>query len=454
MRHPIFSSITNAIFSENQRGKTVKKNIIGSLLIKGVSIAISLLIVPITLNFMDKEMYGIWLTISSIVVWLNFLDIGFTLGLKNKLTEAVSLNDYTKGRNLVSTTYILLVLIFIPIAIILFFSVSLLNWSSILNVEAKYNYDIVITMKALSVFFCLQMILNTITSVLAAFQKVAFSSLISVIGQAFSLLTVYTLTKIASPSLLYLSYAVSAIPIIIFLLASLFLYRSGRLKLVAPSIYCFERSLVHELLNLGVKYFLIQIQIVVFYQSTNFLISNIAGAAYVTEYNIAYKYLGVAIMLFSIILTPLWPAYTEAYTQKDFPWMRKTYWKLTRLFAILTASVIVMMILANYIYRIWVGSNVSVSYAMTLSVGIYVILHSWMTMQAQLINGIGTIKLQTYVTLIGLLFHIPLSLFLGKLLGSTGVILSMIIIESIYCTFFTLQINKIISNRAKGIWLA
>ena len=80
-------------------------------------------------------------------------------------------------------------------------------------------------------------------------------------------------------------------------------------------------------------------------------------------------------------------------------------------------------------------------------------IHSWDALQVQLINGIGTIKLQTYVTLIGLVLHIPLSLCLGQYIGAIGVVISMIIINIIYSSFFTIQISKLLNKKAKGIWI-
>ena len=62
------------------RSVVVKKNIVGSLFVKGCSIVISLLIVPLTLGYVSSDLYGIWLTLSSIMMWFNFFDIGFTLG--------------------------------------------------------------------------------------------------------------------------------------------------------------------------------------------------------------------------------------------------------------------------------------------------------------------------------------------------------------------------------------
>ena len=62
----------------HKRSLEAKKNIIGSLLIKGCSIAIGLVAVPLTINYINPAQYGIWLTLSSMIAWFSFFDIGFT----------------------------------------------------------------------------------------------------------------------------------------------------------------------------------------------------------------------------------------------------------------------------------------------------------------------------------------------------------------------------------------
>ncbi|MBQ4462529.1 MAG: hypothetical protein II908_12010, partial [Bacteroidaceae bacterium] len=77
-------------FNGNSRTVAVKKNILISLLMKGVSIAVSFALVPLTIGYVSPELYGVWLTLSSIMTGLSFMDIGFSQGLKNKLTEAIA----------------------------------------------------------------------------------------------------------------------------------------------------------------------------------------------------------------------------------------------------------------------------------------------------------------------------------------------------------------------------
>ncbi len=445
-------TILNKFLSGSQRSITVKKNIIGSLCIKGVSIIISLMLVPMTLGYVSSELYGIWLTLSSIMMWLNFFDVGFTLGLKNKLAEAIALEEWEKGKALVSTTYFMMIIIFIPLCLILICCIPLVNWAHFLNVNPLYTTDIIKALYALTTCFCLQMIVNILTAVVAAYQKVALSSAFPVIGNFLSLIVIFLLTKLCPPSLLALAIAIAATPIIVIIIASIILFHK-KFKKVSPNINCIKKIYIKDLFGLGVKFFIIQIQIVVLYQCTNILISNVSGPEDVTAYNIAYKYLGIAMMIYTIIISPLWPAFTDAYTKKDFNWMKNIYRKMTYIFLISAAGIICMLLISPFTYRLWIGEKANISYNMTLAVSIYMIICSWESLQVQLINGIGTIKLQTYITLTGLIIHIPLSLYLGKYIGAVGVIYSMILINTLYTIFFTIQINKLLNQKAKGIWI-
>jgi O-antigen/teichoic acid export membrane protein len=436
----------------SSRSVAVKKNIVGSLFVKGCSIVISLLIVPLTLGYVSSDLYGIWLTLSSIMMWLNFFDIGFTLGLKNKLAEAIALGDMQRGKILVSTTYFMMIAIFIPLCIALEIIIPHINWASFLNVASSYNPDIIRTLHILAACFCVQMIVNVLTAVLAAYQKVALSSAFPVIGNFISLFIILLLTKYAPPSLSLLALTVSTIPVIVVIIASFVLY-SRTFAAVAPKWNFVRKGYVKDLFNLGAKFFLIQIQVVILYQCTNILISNVSGPTDVTSYNIAYKYITISMMVFSTIMAPLWPAFTEAYTKQDYAWMKNVYNKMCRLWVGLVIVVLLMIFVSPVIYKLWIGNKAIIPLMMTVLIGIYTIIHSWDVIQINMINGVGTIKLQTYMTLLGLIAHIPLSLLLGKYIGCYGVIISMIVINIIYSTTFTIQIRKILNKTATGLWL-
>ena len=56
------------------RSKVAIKNILLSGFVKGLNIAVSFLTVPLSLKYLSQEVYGVWLTIYSIMTWLMYFD--------------------------------------------------------------------------------------------------------------------------------------------------------------------------------------------------------------------------------------------------------------------------------------------------------------------------------------------------------------------------------------------
>jgi hypothetical protein len=91
----IFETYAGDFFKKgHQRSINAKKNILLMLVIRGGSILISFFLVPLTINYVNPTRYGVWITLSSIISWFSFFDIGFGNGLRNKFAEAVA-----KGEN-------------------------------------------------------------------------------------------------------------------------------------------------------------------------------------------------------------------------------------------------------------------------------------------------------------------------------------------------------------------
>lgn len=438
-------------FHGDERSVTVKKNIVYSIIIKMVSIVVAFLIVPVTIGYVSAELYGVWLTLSSIMTWIAFMDVGFTQGLKNRLTEAIAIEDWDRGKELVSTTYFMMLIIFVPVSIILILLVPLIDWCDLLNVNSIYSGEIGKVMVVVVGFACLQMIVNVIVSVVAAFQKVALSNSFSVIGNVLSLLVIILLTKTCPSSLIYLSVTLCSFPVIVTIFASIYFYRREYRK-ISPSFKKIRTGLVKDIFGLGYKFFIINIQVIVLYQSTNVLISYVSSPLMVTSYNLAYKYLNLGMMLFTIITAPLWPAYTDAYTKGDYDWMIATRKMMQKVFAASIMLSVILIIVSPVFYKIWVGDKAEVPFIMTLSVAFYVIAYCWSNLNGTLIVGMSKLKIQTVLCIIGMLLHIPMSLFLSDSFGAYGVLISLTFITLVYAIVVNIQVNKILNKTAVGIW--
>ena len=150
------SNILSWINNGSERTAKLKKNVALSIFIKIGSILSSLVIVPMTIDFVNENVYGTWLTISSIVAWMSFFDIGFTNGLRNKFSEALALGDRRKARTYVSTTYVVLSVIFMALAVIMIAVVHAIDISPLLKLDMTNEPDLKLALTVLVLYFCIK----------------------------------------------------------------------------------------------------------------------------------------------------------------------------------------------------------------------------------------------------------------------------------------------------------
>ena len=122
--------------SGHARSIKAKKNILASIVLKVVNVGLNFIYIPLLLDYLGQDDYGVWLTISSTVTWFGFFDIGLGNGLRNKLAIALANNDYTLAKKYISTTYAVLSIIALVVIIIFSFISRYLNWNSIFNTHS------------------------------------------------------------------------------------------------------------------------------------------------------------------------------------------------------------------------------------------------------------------------------------------------------------------------------
>jgi O-antigen/teichoic acid export membrane protein len=443
--------IKNFFTQGNERSINAKRNILIIAVLKGCGIAISLFLVPVTIHYVNPTRYGIWLTLTSIVGWFSFFDIGLGNGLRNKFAEAVASRKPELARTYVSTTYAILTII-IAIVLLIFFCINpFLNWAKILNTPANMVGELRLLALIVFGFFCIQFVLQLITTIITANQQPAQASVFGFLGNLLSLGIIYVLTKTTSGNLIYLGTVFSVTPVVVLISSSLWFY-SHKYKQYAPSIKFVKFRFARDLMSLGIKFFVIQMAAVVLYQTSNIIIAHLFGPEQVTPYNIAYKYFSVITMAFSIIMLPLWSAYTEAWIKKDIAWIKNSINKLVLIWIFIAISVMIMLVSSNFIYRIWVGKEIKVPISVSVVMAAYVVINSWCGIFSQFLNGVGKIKLQLYSGTFGALINIPLSIMLGKQFGIYGVLLSSVILGTVSAVWSPIQYNKLINNKATGIW--
>ena len=445
--------ISNFFTKGHERSIKAKKNIVASFAIKGINIAIGLALVPLTIDYLNPTKYGIWITLSSIIGWFGFFDIGLGHGLRNRFAEALAKGEKELARVYVSTTYAIIAIIIGTILVLFYLVNPFLNWNKILNAGTDLNLQSELGLLALIVFtfFCLQFIFKLIATVLLADQRPAKASLFDLFGKIIALALIFLLTKTTQGSLLYLGIVMSSAPVFVLIVSSFWFY-NGKYKMYRPSFKFIDFNKAKDLFSLGIKFFIIQIAAVILYQTNNIIISHLFGPEEVTPYNVAFKYFSVLMMGFSIIITPYWSAITEAWTKNEFAWIKNTIQKLIKIWGLLCLTGFVMLISSPFIYKIWIGDKVIITYSLSVFVVIWVLLNAWNGIYSQFLNGVGKIKLQLFLGISAAILNIPLAIFLGKKIGVEGVLLANIIVLLIGTIVYPIQYKQLIKGNTKKTW--
>ncbi len=435
------------------RSKKIAYNVFLSSLCSGVSLLTSFLIVPLTINYVNPTQYGIWMAISSVIGWISIINLGLGNGFRNKFAEAKAKGNNRLAREYLSTTYFALSCIIILAILLIQIVNSFLDWSSILNVSQEYKYELRKVFGIVACFFCMTMVVRIFNTMLIADQKPGLASVVDTIGSICSLAAIFLLSQFTTGSLLNLALYYSGIPCLVILLASLYTFCTSKYKYLSPKISYIRVALIKDILNLGLKFFVIQICLISTFQIINIVISREVGPEAVTQYNISYRYFNIIYTVMSLVMAPFWSAFTDAYVQHDYDWMKNSLRSLERccLFALLVG--LVMLAMSNWFYRIWIGDSVSVPFLLSVGSMFYTLSMITATIYMLPINGIGTLKIQLIIYIVFALSSWILMTLSCRLLGLYGIVLVPIIVYLIQALLGKIQLTKILNKTAFGIWL-
>ena len=449
----IKTQIRKKFIGTDSRSKKMYKNTVAMIGIRGVSMILTLISAPIMLHHVDRADYGVLLTLTSIVGWVGYMDVGLGNGLRNKLPEFLAKGDFHSAKKIVSSCYVTLA-IYVALIIVIFLMVSpFVDWLGVLNSPTSDAGEIRGLTNVVFIAFCIQFLFGLINSILFAYQMPAFQSLFTFVGQFIALIALVIQVYVFDvTSVLQIGAVNSMIPPLVLFLGSIGLFRT-KLKEIAPSFKLFEFKSVGSILSLGLKFFVLQMITIVLFQANSIIIARVVSPEAVVEYNLAFKYVSLLTMIFTIVITPVWSATTDAYVRKDFAWINKTI-SLSRKVCIASIFIGVLMVLASkFVYGIWLGKcTIDINYSTTSLILLYISFEMLYKVYGTIINGTGKVFAQIILTGVIAIIYIPLAILLGKLFGLSGVLIANAIVFALNYLWSKVQCNKLISQTATGIW--
>lgn len=402
-----------------------------SFFYKGIITLTGLISVPLTVNYLGVERYGLWITISSTIAFLAFADLGLGNGLLNAISKSSGLDSLDDAKIAVSSTFFMLLGISISLFAIFGVIYPYIHWSRVFNVTS----DIAIresgpAMAVLLITFLINMPLGIVQRIQMGYQE-GYKNQLWLSGGAVLGLVGVLLCIYYRAGLPWLVLAISGGPLLATLMNGAFLFIHSRPCLL-PRWHYFSFSAGKNLVSIGLIFFILQLFTVFGNSIDNIVIAQVLGASAVASYAITKK-LFLATQISQFIIQPLWPAFGEAMSRKDYKWAKRTLTR-TLTFSLVTGliSAFPLLIFGKPIISFWVGSELIPSSSLLLAFFFWVLLVNYGGTMSVFLNSGSLVGKQVVFIGAATISSAILQIILCDLWGVSGIVWAILIGYSIF----------------------
>jgi O-antigen/teichoic acid export membrane protein len=404
-----------------ERYRRLLLSTLASIFAKSISLLTTLISVPLTLNYLGVERYGLWMTISSTITLLGFADLGLGNGLVNAIAEADGKDDREGAKRAITSGTFMLFGIGVVILVSFILIYPVVPWPNLF----KLTNEIASREAGLSVLvfitcFAINLPLGVVQRVQLGYQEGFLNNLWQSIGNILGLIGVLIVINVKA-GLPWLVLAMAGLPLVAWLANWLNEFIRIRPWLLPRWAY-FDWEIAKQLAATGGLFFAIQISALFGGESIdNLVITRILDPSSVSLFAVTQKYFTIALMA-QIFLIPLWPAFGEALARRDKIWVRKAF---NRAMIVSVGGVgvlsILLTIVGKQVIRIWAGPSVIPGSALLLGTACLAIMNGYKGCISMLFNSGVFLRRQLPYFLFGSILSLILKIVLCKFIGIAGV---------------------------------
>ena len=415
-------NLLNLDDSERRERKIVLSGI-SNLIARGVQIGVALLSVPLTINYLGTERYGMMMTFMSFVGLLSFADLGLGIGLQNSIPSSIATEKIKEN---ISSTFFTLLGITIIFGLIFFIIYPNISWEKIVNVNSivaikESHYSILVLMSA----FCIGLPFSIIQKVNTGYQRSYINSGWQLLGNITSLiiLIIFIQLKLGTHFLIFAVYGTNIFFTIINWVV-FFVFQNIELF---PKLKYFSSLSFKNIFHVGSVFFFLQIFTLVGNSSDSIIIAQYLGASAVAVYAVGFKLYQTLIIPVQVFLEPSWPALNEAMFNKDFDWVKKTIrrnFKFAIFFSIGLSTF--LMVFGPLLIELWIGRTIEIPFEVFLAFSLLIFNANIGGAFCSILNTEKFLKPQLVLIIIANAVAIFLKVIIVNYFNIQGVILATI----------------------------
>lgn len=412
-------SLFRLLFSKGRGGVVVRTALV-SISSRGFSVIASLLTVPLVLNHVGRERYGIWMAGIALAAFFTMADGGVTKGLIARVAQAHGSGDRAQIRMLITSALVMTVTMVAAFMVALAIAVFMIDWQWAFNLSTsalgREAGAVILTIcLCYAVSFPATVIREARLGMLQGAAANAWDFAGTVCGFAGLIVAIrygYGLVAIAA-------IWAGAPALMRYLAALVFFAMDGRDLL--PSWRHFQPVAGRALVAAGGVYMLFTLTQTLAVQSDQVLIARFLGAESVTDYAVVQRLFNQVQVIITLGLTAQWPAYGDALGRGDYGWIRRQMMRSLVAYALFAALVAIpLAIFSRQILQIWVGGLISAPPLLVVAMAVNSIIGAVAYVYTFFFLSLGMHK-RLIASQAGMIFiTLPLSVFLIPRIGVAG----------------------------------
>ena len=118
-----------------ERTHNYLRQIKGAVVYRVVALAASFIAIPLMINYLGQEQFGVWSTLLTVLSWIVFFDLGVGNGLRNKVAETLARGETKEASSYIASGYSIVGLMALVLWILLTVGAYFVPWQVVFNTE-------------------------------------------------------------------------------------------------------------------------------------------------------------------------------------------------------------------------------------------------------------------------------------------------------------------------------
>lgn len=388
------------VSAKDERSRKALLTSVMNVVSQVLQLATGLVSVPLALNYLGSEQFGVWMALSTALTFISFSDFGIGIGVQDRMSRLIGARQYEDSRKTFLSAAVVLIAVLIVLILVGCSVVTSVDVVRILSIKSSEASREVIPTTLMVIFVLgLGLLSGLVQRAFNALQEGFWVAIIQIISRLTSLVMLFVVVhlEMGLPILVFVVGGMASVFLLVIGLPLLLYRHPWLVPIKGIKAEFFSLSNLRPVLRVGGAGLGASAAIYLVNNMPMVIMSAKYGAVSIADYAILLKLIGIPTMLLTYSLLPFWPAITDAVARNEREWILVIY-KKAALLTIVVASIssIVLAFFGVWLIEKWTNEvDVVPSTSLMGACIVFSIIGYWNALSSMMLNGLSMYRGQS-----------------------------------------------------------